>query len=147
PPKIRKAKRGGSGSSSNYAVAGESGHVSCLVESVPSPIAITWLHNEQVFTTSSSASTSSNVHITETRMKEEPNLIRASFDIKDTGMSDFGHYNCVVINSYGSDWHVVTLEQQTSFATIVTITSIFISALVFIVLSTIICLLWVKHRK
>lgn len=42
PPKIRKKK------SYNYAVLDEPGHMECVVESVPPPIAITWSHNGQV---------------------------------------------------------------------------------------------------
>lgn len=64
-------------------------------------------------------------------MKEEAVALRASFDIRSTMevspsvrassqlqpilldlQNDFGYYNCVVVNKYGSDWHVVSLSEQ-----------------------------------
>ncbi|KAH9493470.1 hypothetical protein DERF_014214 [Dermatophagoides farinae] len=130
-----------------FAVLGEPGHLECLVESVPSPIAITWIHNGQIFTSGSANNIPINIDIHEETLKEEMVVQRTSFDIRQTFENDFGYYNCVVVNSYGSDWHLVSLEEKTSFSTIVIFVAIAILILVFVVLTTTILLLSIKHRN
>ncbi|KPM11213.1 irregular chiasm C-roughest protein-like protein 2 [Sarcoptes scabiei] len=67
-----------------YNVLGSSGHLECLIESVPPPIAITWIHNGQIFTSGSTNNIPNNYKIHEEALKEESIVIRSSFEIQKT---------------------------------------------------------------
>nr|XP_027204576.1 irregular chiasm C-roughest protein-like isoform X2 [Dermatophagoides pteronyssinus] len=130
-----------------YAVLGEPGHLECLIESIPEPLAVTWIHNGQIFVAKSPGNIPTNIDIREEIIQEQPVYRRLSFDIRQTFENDFGYYNCVVVNSYGSDWYLVSLEAKTSFSTYVIVVAIAIAILMFVVLITILLLLSIKHRN
>ena len=67
-----------------YAVLGEPGHLECLIESIPEPLAITWIHNGQIFVAKSPGNIPTNIDIREEIIQEQPVYRRLSFDIRQT---------------------------------------------------------------
>ncbi|XP_055913065.1 irregular chiasm C-roughest protein [Eupeodes corollae] len=81
--------------------------VDCLAFSVPKSDNILWLFEGHPI----------NVSLDDTYTLEEqhfPEGVKASLIIRDSQSSQYGKYNCTVINSYGSDSIVITLIPERS---------------------------------
>ncbi|KAL8589034.1 hypothetical protein ACOMHN_055047 [Nucella lapillus] len=99
-PSIRSEKQ-------QYAAEGEKGQLECIARSVPKPEHMVWLKDGQPIDISASSGRFAT---------EEKDLLygRSSvLHIKSVERKDFGHYNCNVVNAYGSDNATLTLVEKT----------------------------------
>ena len=88
PPRITSARR-------QFGFAGESVSLECTAFSIPKARFVSWSFNGHDINNTSS----------EFRIKEEilPYGIKSTLVIERSALKHFSHYNCSVINDYGSD--------------------------------------------
>ncbi|XP_070203470.1 kin of IRRE-like protein 1 [Littorina saxatilis] len=97
-PSIRSEKE-------QYAAEGEKGKLECIAHSVPKPDRMVWLKDGRPIDYATSGRFSS----------EEKDLLYGRTNILhilNVQKEDFGHYNCNVVNSYGTDNATITLVEK-----------------------------------
>lgn len=88
PPTITSARR-------QFGTPGESVALECIAFSIPKARFVSWSYNGHDINNASN----------EFRIQEEmlPYGIKSTLVIERSALKHFGHYNCTVINDYGSD--------------------------------------------
>lgn len=85
-----------------YAAEGSSGKLECKARAVPYPDTIEWTRNNEVITYEGSGKYFE---------KQETNydVVTSTLTITNTVESDFGQYNCTIVNFRGSDMLTINL--------------------------------------